>query len=78
MACRERVLFCSPLLPLPQPLEGGRLQRDRANFEATLAPVATELLEWLFSEDTKPIVYVAFGSIVRPKKAQRIGSWSSI
>ncbi|CAK8991661.1 UDP-glycosyltransferase 83A1 [Durusdinium trenchii] len=66
---KERVLFCSPLLPLPKPLEGGRLQRDRESFEATVAPIEKDLLEWLFcKEHTSPIVYVAFGSIVRPSK----------
>ena len=49
--------------------ENGRLQRNRENFEATLAPIDKDLLDWLFSEEeTAPIVYVAFGSIVRPSK----------
>lgn len=66
---KERILFCSPLLPLPKPMENGCLQRNRESFEATLAPIDKDLLDWLFSEeDTGPIVYVAFGSIVRPSK----------
>ncbi|CAJ1416707.1 unnamed protein product [Effrenium voratum] len=65
---KERCLFASPLLPLPKPLENGQLQRDKETFEATLAPVEPELLAWLFSEDKAPIVYVAFGSIVRPSQ----------
>jgi len=64
---RPRSLFTSPLLPLPTPLENGELQRDRETFQATLAPMDQDLFNWLFSEEEKgPVVYVAFGSIVRP------------
>eukprot|EP00439_Symbiodinium_sp_Y106_P007123 s5373_g1.t1 len=63
---RERSLFTSPLLPLP---ENGELQRDRETFKATLSTVDEDLLQWLFSEEEKgPVVYVAFGSIVRPNQ----------
>jgi len=67
---RPRSLFTSPLLPLPAPLENGELQRDRKTFEETLGSVvAPDLLSWLFCEDEPgPVVYVAFGSIVRPSK----------
>mmetsp|Transcript_97130 Transcript_97130/g.172973 ORF Transcript_97130/g.172973 Transcript_97130/m.172973 type:complete len:636 (-) Transcript_97130:253-2160(-) len=67
---RPRSLFTSPLLPLPAPLETGELQRDRKTFEETLGSVvAADLSSWLFSEDEPgPVVYVAFGSIVRPSE----------
>ncbi|CAE7943103.1 UGT76C4 [Symbiodinium necroappetens] len=66
---RERSLFTSPLLPLPVPLENGELQRDRETFKATLSTVDEDLLQWLFSDEEKgPVVYVAFGSIVRPNQ----------
>lgn len=70
---KNRSLFTSPLLPLAKPLENSDgldiVQRDRSSFEATLAPVASDLLDWMYDEtEPGPIVYVAFGSIVRPAK----------
>mmetsp|Transcript_132650 Transcript_132650/g.412469 ORF Transcript_132650/g.412469 Transcript_132650/m.412469 type:complete len:656 (-) Transcript_132650:34-2001(-) len=62
-------LFVGPFLPMPEPAADGQMQRDRATFEATLQPMEPELLDWLYEgEASRPIVYMAFGSIVRPNE----------
>jgi len=65
-------LYTGSFLPLPGRDEEGRLQRQgRADFEAAATQaVDHELLEWLFAEEeTDPIVYIAFGTIVQPSEA---------
>lgn len=72
--------FSCPLLPLPMPI-GGKLQVGRKALRNCLD---AELLDWLYSEESKdPVVYVAFGTIVKGFKGvvRRIqealdgGSW---
>jgi len=53
-------MFTGAFLPLPKPVEGV-VQHGRSAFTKTIAP---ELLDWIFSENTDPVVYVAFGTIV--------------
>jgi len=63
------MIFTGPFLPMPAPAADGSVQRDRSEFEATLQPMEPELLDWLYAgEASVPIVYLAFGSIVRPSK----------
>jgi len=72
--------FSCPLLPLPLPI-AGKLQVGRAALRNCLS---ADLLDWLFLEESKdPVVYVAFGTIVkgfkgvieRLAKALDGGSW---
>mmetsp|Transcript_113005 Transcript_113005/g.365147 ORF Transcript_113005/g.365147 Transcript_113005/m.365147 type:complete len:303 (-) Transcript_113005:279-1187(-) len=61
-------IYTGSFLPLPE-RDGDKLQWDQATFEAQASSVAPELKEWLYStEDKDPIVYIAFGTIVRPNK----------
>lgn len=69
LAQRPDDLFTGPFLPLPGPVEAGgaSVQGSAAGLEAALAAADSALLEWLFAGDeATPIVYMAFGSIVRP------------
>lgn len=60
-------LYTGPFLPMPEPLPNGEMQRDRAGFEATLELIEPDLLDWLYNgEASTPVVYMAFGSIVKP------------
>mmetsp|Transcript_41366 Transcript_41366/g.88123 ORF Transcript_41366/g.88123 Transcript_41366/m.88123 type:complete len:663 (+) Transcript_41366:105-2093(+) len=59
--------FTLPLIPMPQRLEDGSVQRDEATFRKTITSLEQGLLDWMFSgEETLPIVYMAFGTMVRP------------
>lgn len=60
-------LFTGSFLPLPN-REAGTVRRNKAAFEAaTAGAVDGKLIDWLYAEeDSNPVLYIAFGTIVQP------------
>lgn len=60
-------LFTGPLLPLPEPLENGFVQRGRDDVKVREKPEEDAIINWIFEgEDDVPVIYMAFGTMVRP------------
>mmetsp|Transcript_24437 Transcript_24437/g.55314 ORF Transcript_24437/g.55314 Transcript_24437/m.55314 type:complete len:694 (+) Transcript_24437:34-2115(+) len=60
-------IFAGQLVGLPAPHENGHVQRSRN--DGGLDSIPSDLLDWIFAgDDSVPIIYLAFGTMVRPSK----------